>query len=164
MDKRWLIGGGVLGILLLLARKTGGPEDDLDVLTQMLLTETDFAHSKAEMAQIVFVALNRMKRKNVNARKVVLASDWCHTSACVARFNKMLAHPKFEDAKLFVQSVLAGQYSNQNFTAFVHPSGMPAPPCTRTELVPTATIAGQRCIPKWAVGGQVVGAAMFARV
>lgn len=173
--KLLLWGGGAIAAMLLISRKVDTIQprrdaeeptnDDLDMLTQVVLMETDFAHSKDEMAQIVWVALNRMASHNASAREVVLAGNWCHVPECIARFNNMRSHPRFEDAKKFVQSVQS-DYQNRKYYAFIHPAGMPGTTtfggCSRSDLVPADTIAGRRCIPKWSVGTPVIGKAMFA--
>jgi hypothetical protein len=154
----------VLAVLLLARRSGPDPDADLDALTRMLLTETDFAHPQEEMAQLVFVALNRMRRHNSNAFDVVTSPTWCHTSKCRARFGNMDRNPRWADARLFVQKVIAGSYVNRGYIAFVHPRDMGSTtPCSRPELVWTQTFAGMRCIPSWAVGGDVIGQGMFAR-
>jgi hypothetical protein len=160
--KRWALGGGaLLALLLLMSRR----ESDQDVIARILLTETDLAHPRDEMAQIVFVALNRMRTHKSSAIDVVTSSTWCYTSKCRARFNSMgPSHPRWEQARAFVKQVMDGQYKNLGYTAFIHPSGMPTQtPCVRSDLVPASTIAGTRCIPTWAVGGTVIGQGMFAR-
>lgn len=161
--KRLALGGGVLLTLLLLTSRR--KPSDLDALTKVLLTETDFAHPKEEMAQIVHVALNRMKAHKRSAWDIVTSSTWCHTSQCRTRLENMdETHPRWGQAREFVQQVMAGKYRNLGYNAFIHPSGMPSlTPCVRSDLVPASTIAGTRCIPTWAVGGTVIGQGMFAR-
>lgn len=45
---------------------------------------------------------------------------------------------------------------------FVHPSGMPKPPCGKNRIA-SSTFAGERCLPAWALqNSKVVGGALFA--
>lgn len=159
IDKRWLWGGGALLMILFLTRKTG-PEDDIDALTQMLLTETDFQKGRDEMAQIVYVALNRMKRGPRSAREVVTASSWNNNSAYKERFDRMFSHPRWETAREFVADIYTGKGpSNQRFVEFRHPQGMPTPPCGAG--VAMQTNAGVRCMPERFSSGKYVGSAVF---
>jgi hypothetical protein len=57
--------------------------------------------------------------------------------------------------------VLAGAYSNLGMTKFVHPGGMPTPPCS-SGRVSMSTSEGRRCVPEWIRGGKRVGGALFA--
>jgi hypothetical protein len=165
-NKKWLIGAGAVAFAFLFLRSScSRPSSDLDALTQMLLTETDFAHSKEEMAQIVFVALNRAKRWGVTPTQVVYPPGspgvWNGASGYRDRFCRMPKHPRWEAARDFVQSVLNGAYANRGWTSFLHPGGMSEPPCSSSRTA-VSTISGTRCLPQWAVNGTVVGQAMFA--
>lgn len=159
----WMIAGGAsILAFLLIGRHTD--EDDTDALTRMLLAETDFASTSNEMAQIVYVALNRAKKWGTTPANVVTPPGrpgvWNTGSVYSQRFYAASGSSKWAAARAFVQQVQAGAYANVGATSFVHPGGMPTPPCSDTR-VSTSTIAGQRCLPQWAVGGQVVGKAMF---
>lgn len=171
----WAVGGGLLALLVLASKSkaalapSGGTlwssENDLDALASMLITETGFARNKNEMAQIVFVALNRSRNHGKPVRDIVVPSQrnpvWNSGSVYKSRFEAAENDPRWDAARKFTQDVLAGAYRNLGATAFVHPSGMPTPPCS-SGRVATNTIFGQKCLPGWAVGGRVVGGAMFA--
>jgi len=166
-SKQMLMAGGVaILVTLLFRRATHSPEDDTDALTRMLITETDFARNTTEMAQIVYVAINRARKWGVDITDVVNPSGsgvpvaWNRGSAYRTRFDNAKNNPRWAAARVFVQKVQAGSYANYGATSFVHPSGMPKPPCSSG--VATSTFAGDRCIPTWAVNGRVVGGAMFA--
>lgn len=165
--QKLLLGGAAAVIVTILFRRaTHSPEDDTDALTRMLITETDFSRQTIEMAQIVYVALNRARKWGVDASDVVSPSGsgvpvaWNRDSGYRTRFDNAKSNPRWVSARAFVKKVQAGAYANYGMTAFVHPSGMPVPPCSKG--VSTSTVAGQRCLPTWAVNGRVVGGAMFA--
>jgi hypothetical protein len=173
--KIWLLGAGVIfGAYLFLPKKQGGirtgPEADLDALASMLIAETGFARDKNEMAQIVFVAVNRAKKYKSTIANITTPPGrpvaWNAAAKYRDRFNNASENPRWVAARTFAQSVLNGAYANNGFSAFVHPENMPtAIPCVSTVKSPrvlTATIAGARCLPPWVVGGKVVGKAMFA--
>lgn len=165
VSKRWLLGGGVLVGALLLLSKRRDPQADLNALTRMLIAETDFTRDKNEMAQIVLVAVNRADKYGENIKDVVkppgIPVSWNAGATYKQRYWSAQSSPRWSKALQFVQEVLAGKYPNRDYTAFVHPSGSAVPPCTRTGFTTAQTIAGARCIPTWAVKGQVVGEAMF---
>jgi len=162
--QRLLIGAGVLvGALLLTRRPKNDPDSVLDALTNMLLAETDFARDKQEMAQILFVALNRAKQHSSSVVDIVTPPGkptWNSGATYRERFNSAEQSSRWAAARVFVQQVLTGAYGNQGYTSFLHPSGMPTPPCSGA-LVSSQTAAGARCLPSWAIGGRVVGGAMF---
>lgn len=163
-EKRlWLIAGGA-SILAFLVIKRPTEGDDTDALTRMLIAETGFASVTGEMAQIVYVALNRAKKWGVSPATVVTPPGgpgvWNTGPVYSQRFYDASNNPKWAAAKAFVQLVQSGAYANNGATSFVHPGGMPTPPCA-SGRVATSTIAGDRCLPTWAVGGKVVGKAMF---
>lgn len=174
-QRTWLIGGAaVLGVLLFSSRARAllipGSSDkrDLDALASMLITETSFLHGKEEMAQIVFVAVNRAKRWDVPIYKVVAGprpepgtNPWNDSATYKALFARAPNNPRWPAAREFVQDVLAGSYRNLGASSFIHPGGMPVPPCA-SNRVATSTMAGTRCIPTWAVGGKTVGRGLFA--
>jgi hypothetical protein len=174
MKRGWWLAGGAAALLLLASRSKAAlapsgtywsSEKDLDALASMLITETGFARDKNEMAQIVFVALNRSRNHGKPVRDIVAPSQrapvWNSGSVYKSRFEAAENDPRWSDARKFAQDVLAGAYRNLGATAFVHPSGMPVPPCSSSRVA-TNTIAGTRCLPGWAVGGRVIGGAMFA--
>lgn len=158
-----MAGGASILAFLLIGRHS--PEDDTDALTRMLITETDFASSTNEMAQIVYVALNRAQRWGVSPSTVVTPPGrpgvWNTGSVYSKRFYAAKDSSKWEKARAFVQLVQGGAYANAGAMSFVHPGGMPTPPCS-SNRVASSTIAGTRCLPEWAVGGKVIGKAMFA--
>lgn len=163
--KAWLLGGGAAVLVILLLRSSRNPDTDTDALTQMLIAETDFASITAEMAQIVFVALNRARKWGVSPATVVTPPGrpgvWNTGEVYSRRFYAAKSSPRWEQARAFVKLVQSGAYANDGAMAFVHPAGMPMPPCG-SNRVAANTIAGERCLPTWALGGQVVGKAMFA--
>ncbi len=165
------------GVLLLTTRAkaaTGGffqsgRDADLDALASMLISETSFAHGKDEMAQILNVAINRSRAWGVPIPKVVAGPSpapgrnaWNGSATYKALFARAPNHARWFQARAFAQEVLDGAYPNIGAMAFIHPGGMPTPPCSGSNRVEAATIAGQRCIPPWSVGGRVVGKGMFA--
>lgn len=165
--RMWLwIGGGTLaaaGLVYLTLRKPQH-DRDLDALASMLITETGFVHPKREMAQIVFVAINRAAKHHQTLEAVVTPpSQW---SVGDDRYKAIFARaphdPNWNAAREFAAQVVAGQsgYDNEHLMGFVHPSGMPHPPCA-SNRVATDTIAGERCLPEWAINGRVIGKAMF---
>lgn len=168
-QRKWLLAGGAAVLVMLLLRKaTHTPADDTDALTRMLYAETGFASSNAEMAQIVFVALNRAQKWGIDPSVVVDPSGsgapigWNNKGVIYRqRFAAAPSSPKWAQGRAFVETVQAGAYTNLHKTSFVHPGGLSAPPCTG-DRVAASTIAGMRCLPQWALGGQVVGTAMFA--
>jgi hypothetical protein len=176
----WLLGGGAVALVLLVGSKAQAAlmpgfstrEADLDALATMLITETSFAHTKAEMAQIVNVAINRSRKWGVPISKVVAGPSpaagrnaWNGSANYKALFARAPSNPRWPEARAFVAEVLDGGYPNIGAKAFIHPGGMPTPPCVSTAKAPrvqSSTLAGERCIPPWAVGGRVVGKGMFA--
>lgn len=162
-----LLGGSVIAAVLLTTKKASYKADadaDIDALTQMLLTETDFGLSADEMSQIVYVALNRMQRKKKSAYNVVYDKSWNGSDAYADRFNRMPSHAKWSEARDFVTKLfLGGGLPNKGFNAFVHAKRMPQPPCAENRVQMT-TFAGVRCMPKWAVDGTQIGITLFYRV
>lgn len=141
-------------------------EQDIDALTRMLIAETGFTRSRSEMAQIVFVAVNRARRYGLSASQVVdprrsAFPTWNTGSAYRRRFDDADNNSRWGSARSFVQQVLAGAYSNLGMTKFIHPAAMPTPPCSSTRVA-MSTTAGTRCVPEWIRGGKTVGGALFA--
>lgn len=177
MRRSWAVGGGLaaLGLLLLASRSkaalapSGGSfwqsEQDLDALADMLVVETGGVRDKNEMAQIVFAALNRSRNYGKSVRDIVAPWQrnplWNSGADYKRLFEAARDSPRWSQARAFAEDVLAGTYRNLGATAFVHPGRMPTPPCS-SRRVATSTFAGTRCLPGWAVGGRVVGGAMFA--
>jgi hypothetical protein len=175
--KLLLWGGGAIAAVLLLTKTRAGSsivniahssDDDLDALASMLITETGFNRDRGEMAQIVFVALNRAKKWKVYPSDVVAPAStapvqWNGGAAYARMFAAAPSQAKWQAARDFVAKVQNGTsgYSNAGKTAFIHPGGMPTPPCSDNR-VSASTSSGTRCIPAWAVNGRVIGGAMFA--
>ena len=169
----WLIGGGAVALLLLAGGKAQARfigqsprERDLDALANMLITETGFNKSREEMAQIVYVAINRAKRQGKPIWFVVQpGSDprpvWNTGAIYRKRFEEARDNPRWLAARNFASQVLSGAYRNLGVTAFVHPKPMPSPPCA-SNRVATSTSYGTRCLPKWIVDGRQIGTAWFA--
>lgn len=175
-SKYWLAAGAAVGVgvLLLASRKTAptGNEispsnSDVDNAARMLIAETDFSRDKNEMAQIVWVAINRSRGRKVSLSQVTIPPGipvWNGGSAYRTRFYNADSDPRFPAARAFVASVLAGEWPELigGRRMFVHPSGMPTPPC-ESNRVATPTASGTRCLPVWALkNGKVVGGALFA--
>jgi hypothetical protein len=138
---------------------------DFDALANMIITETGFNHSKSEMAQIVWIAINRSKRQDKPIWFVVQPGRgpspvWSTGVPYRIGFERAPQHPRWEEAREFVELVFNGAYPNLKKTAFVHPGGMPVPPCA-SNRVQTTTPYGERCLPPWDFD-TVIGKAWFA--
>lgn len=162
--ERYLTAGlfGALGLWLI--ARSGKTLSDREALAHMLIAETSFSRDKNEMAQIVFVAINRAKKYGVSLAEVVIPPGtpvWNNGAPYRSRFDGAMRNVRYDAALAFVDAVLAGKYKNGGYTAFVHPTGMPEPPCSASRVVAN-TFAGTRCLPSWALGGKVVGGAMFS--
>lgn len=153
-------------VLFLLSKKPAGSvtDSDLDALTKMLIAETGFDRGEQEMAQIVFVALNRAKKYKTTAANIVSPPGrpvvWNTGALYRQRFEAARSNKRWAAAQAFIMQVLAGAYRNLGATMFIHPGAMPAPPCADNRVA-ASTVAGSRCIPEWSVGSRVVGGAMF---
>jgi hypothetical protein len=173
--KHWLLVGGAVGIgLLLLSSSKTSPtgnevvtvDADLDNLARMLIAETGFARDKNEMAQIVWVAINRARGRGKTLSQVTVPPgdpNWNGSALYRQRFYAADQNPRFDAARNFCSEVLSGKWPEVigGRRMFVHPSGMPVPPCAANR-VPSSTTAGTRCLPEWALNGKVVGGAIFA--
>ncbi len=167
MTKRtkWLLGGLAGSIALWLLVNAKKSLNDVDALAHMLIAETGFSRDKNEMAQIVFAAINRAKKYGTTPAAVVIPPGspvWNGGALYSDRFYDAESNKRYGEAKTFVQAILSGKstYKNSGYTSFVHPGGMPVPPCSGNRL-DTDTISGKRCLPEWALSGKVVGGAMF---
>lgn len=177
----WLLGGGALALLLLGGRKAqaaGMPalfqsdrDRDLDALANMLITETGFNKSREEMAQIVFVAVNRARKYNLPLWEVVdpdrrAFPAWNPGSGYKRRFEAAEQNRNWVAARNFSANVLAGQYRNLGKTLFVHPKSpnFDMPCDTRGGKWGPSYVPGYgtRCIPLWAHDGRVVGSGLFS--
>lgn len=167
--KLGLVVGAGAGLLWLLSRSessTDASEADADALARMLIAETSFSRDPAEMAQIVWVAINRSTTPGRTLRGVVTPPGlpvWNGSSAYASRFYAAPQNPRFAAAKVFVREVLSGARPNLigDRRSFVHPSGMPTPPCAENRVA-ASTSAGTRCLPSWVLSGKRVGGALFA--
>jgi Flp pilus assembly protein TadG len=162
---KWLLGGLAGSIALWLAVNTKRSLSDADALAHMLIAETGFNRDKNEMTQIVFAAINRAKKYGVTPAATVIppgTPTWNGGALYRDRFDDAPNNKRYADAKAFVQAVLSGKspYKNNGYTSFVHPGGMPVPPCSGNRLE-TDTVSGKRCLPEWVLSGKVVGGAMF---
>lgn len=160
-----VLGGVVaLGTLWLFLGRGGG---EVDALARMILAETGLESSEAEMAQIIFIALNRAKAWGIPVTQVVNPTGYrkgeAWTTGALYRtiFNKAHTRSDWQAAKAFVRRVLSGEFSNKGFMAFVHPARMPTPPCA-SNRVEADTIAGRRCVPAKVARGTTVGKGLFA--
>lgn len=175
-SKHWLAAGAAIGVgfLLFSSRKTaqtGNEVDpgwgDIDNLSRMLIAETGFSLDRNEMAQIVWVAINRARGRGVSLSKVTFPPGfpiWNEGPAYRERFRNAHNNPRFAAAKEFVASVLAGQWPELigGRRHFVHPGRMPTPPCA-SNRVASSTDFGMRCLPTFALNNpKVVGKAVFA--
>lgn len=128
--------------------------------------------SDAEKAQIVWVALNRAKAADApveravapGARKAirgVQSGTWNGSPAYAEKYAKASSSPSYLGALQFVGRVVQGAFSDEGYNAFIHPVGMPKPPCAegRYEL---NTFQGPRCVPQWGLTPRArVGEAYF---
>lgn len=163
----WYFGGAAVLTLFLLRKGGGGSSSDVDALARMILAETTLKGPEDELAQIVFIALNRSRDWGVPVTQVVNPTGyrpgeaWSTGAIYKSRFERAHTWAKWNDARAFVRRVLGGEFTNRGFHRFVHPAGMPEPPCA-SNRVEANTIAGRRCIPQWISQGTVVGRGMFA--
>jgi hypothetical protein len=133
----------------------------------MIFAETGLKSTEPEMAQIIFIAINRARQwgipvaQVVNPTGYVKGQAWSTGALYRKLFNEAHTRSAWPAAQAFVRRVLAGEFPNRGFTNFVHPAGMPTPPCA-SNRVEADTIAGRRCLPKWISQGKVVGRGMFA--
>lgn len=140
---------------------------DLDNTARMLIAETDFERNKNEMAQIVWVAINRARGRGKTLSQVTIPPGdpvWNGSDLYRKRFNNASSDSKFWAARAFVRAVLDGEWPEliNGRRMFVHPSGMPTPPCA-SNRVASNTASGIRCLPEWALkNSKVVGGAIFA--
>lgn len=173
--KKWIGGGaGAAFLLWLLARQKSdappGGGGDIEAMARMLLTETDLALGPDEMAQIVWVAVNRAKKWGVSLAEVVTPPGspraWNTGAVYAQRFAAASSSSRWTQALAFVQDVIAGRVvPNRGYTLFVHPQRMPLPPCVSTPSAPRvemSTVYGTRCLPSWIAQGTQVGRALFA--
>jgi hypothetical protein len=171
----WVIGGGAL-LLLLVTRgaKAALPvydeqepgERDLDALADMLIVETGFNRDKNEMAQIVFVALNRSRKYKKPIYSIVDPSQrkplWNSSSDYLRLFNNARSNrTRWSAARTFARDV-PDTYRNLGYTAFVHPGGQPKPPCSSNRTAMQTGYYGVRCLPTFALKPTPVGGALFA--
>lgn len=174
----WLVGGAAALLVLGKPREaqaaapSSGTGRDLDALADMLITETSFARDQNEMAQIVFVALNRAQRNRVPIATVVdpryrgtKPVPWNTSERYLRLFDAARDNPRWDAARSFAAQVLGGAYRNLGYVTFAHPTGLSAPPCA-SGRVEISTFAGPRCIgPTHGVattGGTRIGGALFA--
>jgi hypothetical protein len=163
-----VLGGAVaLGVLWMFLGRGTSSGGDVEALSRMILAETGLKSSEPEMAQIVFIAINRARKWGVPVTQVVSPTGYAPGQAWTTGdiyktiFNKAHTRSDWPAAQAFVRRVLAGEFPNKGFTAFVHPAGMPSPPCA-SNRVEADTIAGKRCVPKWVAQGTTVGKGLFA--
>ncbi len=169
----WMVGGTVVGLFLLSSKRTfsTGAEisvnaRDIDNTARMLVAETGFVRDKNEMAQIVWVAINRARGKGKTLSEVTTPPGnplWNGSALYRQLFEKALHSSKLPAAREFVKAVLAGEWPEVigGRRMFLHPGGMPVPPCA-SNRVQSSTTSGTRCVPEWALNGKVVGGAIFA--
>jgi hypothetical protein len=172
--KIWLGAGAVLIGIFALARKASAMQStqptqitpkDVEAMAQMLIAETSLESVSDEMAQIVWIAVNRARRHGVSVAAVVTPPGspiWNSGDVYRARFNAANTSSKLAAAQEFVEETLAGKHgANRGFTAFVHPQGMPKPPCADNRVA-MDTPYGVRCLPHWIANGVLIGRALFA--
>jgi hypothetical protein len=162
---------------------------DLDALADMLITETRFRSSKAEMAAIVYIAVNRARSQGRSIAYVVQpglrdlgSCPSARTTRCLqwnagSPYRRMFAAARgnalWPEARAFAAKVIDGTsgYRNTGARSFVHPGSsnfnMPcnpeSPPVQKGYWSPSYVPGyGTRCIPKWVQSGTVIGKGMFA--
>lgn len=166
----WIF-GGILALGLLVASKASASGSSVDALTRMLIAETGFNSGEQEMAQIVFLALNRSKRWGLSIASVVAPGRsvgggraWnAQGTLYTTRYLNAPRSPRWAEARAFVQRVLRGDFVNRGYMQFLHPGGMSMPPCVSPKRVEVDTFAGRRCLPtEYATGAPtVVGQGLF---
>ena len=167
----WLLGGAGAAAILLSSNRAqrSGPIEtansrDLDALADMLITETSFNRAPAEMAQIVWVAVNRATKHGNTIPQVVFPPGrptWNTGALYKKRYLNARNSQSWRAARAFAAEVLQGRHgANRGFTKFVHPRGMPTPPCA-SNRVAMSTTSGTRCMPTWMARGKNVSGAMF---
>jgi len=167
--KKWIGGGaGAAFFVWLLSRASKAGNSDastVDGLASMILAETDLGLGRDEMAQIVWIAVNRSVRHGVSILDVVTPPGnptWNGSALYASRFNAARGRSSWGAAQQFVTDVLAGKVApNRGYTLFVHPQGMPVPPCAANR-VQMSTQSGVRCMPAWIAQGTQIGHAVFA--
>jgi hypothetical protein len=186
----WLIGGGILALLLVTRKASAAVmppifetehERDLDALADMLITETGFRKTKAEMSAIVFIAVNRARSQKKPIWYVVQPGtrssgscptarstqclQWNSGSAYRRLFENARNNTNWLEARSFASNVLGGAYPNPGATVFVHPghSNFDMPCGSNPNWSPSYVPGyGTRCIPTWAHKGKVIGSGLFA--
>jgi hypothetical protein len=165
-------------------------ERDVDAVARGLIVETSFRSNYREMANIMWIMVNRSKRWNMPLYKVIDpdtggGKNWYGRLSKSNRRRWKNAHRRkdFEYIKQYVRKVLDGiSFKNEigNKAHFLHPGGMPkcdgAPGSScgkggKRVCVDTGKW-GKRCLPKWNIDGnknmagkvnvQTIGRARFS--
>lgn len=116
--------------------------------------------AEAEKAQIVLVAINRARKYDVpvesvvepGERKVVRSEHggtWNGGANYALKYATAASSSAYPAALTFVRRVVAGEFPNYGYTAFIHPQRMPTPPCAEGRYA-LQTFDGPRCVPQWA--------------
>ncbi len=139
---------------------------DVEAMARTLIAETSMNGPTEELAQIVWVMINRARRHGVSLAAVATPPGtplWNGSSKFRNLWNQAGSSSKMLQARSFVMQVMGGHYPNRigSRSHFVHPGGMPRPPCASNRRE-RSTAYGVRCLPTWSDGGTVVGRAIFA--
>jgi hypothetical protein len=168
----WYAGGGALALLLLKGGGSSLSAQDIDALTRMLLVE-HVRGTDAEKAQLVNVALNRARKSGApligvvgpgtrRAQQGVQSYTWNGSGNYRTKFNNAHNDSRYGEARRFIQRVARGEFRNLGYTSFVHPGGMPRPPCASNRVL-VSTFAGERCLPSiYQRRADRIGIALFA--
>jgi hypothetical protein len=172
------------------AEKAEYTEKDVEAVARGLVVETSFRSNYREMANIIWIMVNRAKRWNMPLYKIIDpdtggGKNWYGKLSESNRRRWKNAHRRkdFEYIKQFVRKVLDGiSFKNEigNKAHFLHPGGMPkcngepGSSCgkgNKRVCVDTGKW-GKRCLPKWNIDGntnmaggvnvQTIGRARFS--
>jgi len=171
------------------AEKLEYTKRDVDAIARGLVVETGFRSSYREMANIIWIMINRSRRWNMPLYKVIDpdtggGKNWYGRLSEPNRKRWTNAHVnkgRFEYIKQFVRQVLDGvSFRNEigNKAHFLHPGGMPkcegepGSPCGKRRVCVDTGKWGKRCLPKWNIDGnrnmagkvnvQTIGRARFS--
>ena len=171
------------------AEKLEYTKRDVDAIARGLVVETGFRSSYREMANIIWIMINRSRRWNMPLYKVIDpdtggGKNWYGRLSETNRKRWANAHVnkgRFEYIKQFIRQVLDGvSFKNEigNKAHFLHPGGMPkcdgepGSPCGKGRVCVDTGKWGKRCLPKWNIDGnknmagkvkvQTIGRARFS--
>ena len=136
---------------------------DIDNVTRMLFIEAGFKRDPDEMAQIVWVAINRGKKFGQYIGDVVRPDTrptWYGGISDRSRvvWDEAPSYAKYPAARQFVEDIFKGRHHPNLIgtrTHFLHPYAMPrcdlaeGAVCSAKGAKCVTTYEGKRCIPKW---------------